>query len=143
MPVLEKKAGDTIANLVRQLRSQNKFPDLEKIEDSNLHEEACTRAKTGATFWQTSSAVVVRNGAVTLSRISYSTPDAARRTPELISWAVESEHGEPRRFAVGVCLVRSPEDQEGRYWVEVLTYMGPTKSFFNRIGLALAHLWAR
>lgn len=140
---IEKQAGGTVANLVQQVRSQNKLPQLERIEDSNLHEEACARAQSGGTSWKTSSAVVVRNGAVTLSRISYSTPDAAFRPPELVSWAARNEGGQPRRFAVGVCLVRSTNDPEGRYWIEVLTYMGATKSFFYRSGLALAHLWAK
>jgi len=141
--VLEKQAGEEVANLVQQARSQNKLPELERIEDPNLREEACARAQTGATSWNASSAVVVRNGAVTLSRISYSTPDAAHRVPELLSWAARNERGEPRRFAVGVCFVRPARDPEGRYWIEVLTYMGATKSLFYRTGLALAHLWAR
>jgi hypothetical protein len=140
---LEKQAGDAVANLVQQVRSQNKLPELERIEDPNLREEACARAQTGATSWVTSSAVVVRNGAVALSRISYSTLDAAHRVPELLSWAARNERGEPRRFAVGVCFVRPARDPEGRYWIEVLTYMGATKSLFYRTGLALAHLWAR
>jgi hypothetical protein len=141
--VLEKQAGDAVGSLVQQVRSQNKLPELERIEGPNLRAEACARAQTGATSWKTSSAVVVRNGAVTLSRISYSTPDAAHQVPELLSWAARNERGEPRRFAVGICFVRSAKDPEGRYWIEVLTYMGATKSLFYRTGLALAHLWAR
>ena len=141
MPILEKQAGDAVANLVQQAHSQNKLPVLERLEDPNLRVEACARAKTGPTSWTTSSAVVVRNGAVTLSRISYSTNDPAYRTPEFLSWA-GNEHGEPRRFAVGVCFVRTAEGSEGRYWIEVVTYMGMTKSLFYRAGLGLAHLWA-
>ncbi len=139
----EMKTGDAVANLVREARNRSKLPGLQRIEDPHLHDEACARANTRTTVWTTSSAVVVRNGAVTLSRLSYSTSEAARRTPELLSWATENERGEPRRFAVGVCFARSTEDPEGRYWIEVVTYMGGTKSFFYRTGLGLAHLWSR
>ena len=140
---LEKKAADTVANFVQEARTQNKLPKLERIEDSYLRDEACKHAKNGSASWQTGSGAVVRNGAVALSYIAFSTVDPSHRAPELTSWATKNEWGDPRRFAVAICFMRTAEDPEGRYWIQIGTYMGATKSFFYRAGLALAQLWSR
>jgi hypothetical protein len=140
---LEQQAGDAVASLVHEIRSWNKLPALERIEDPFLQEKACARAKKGTTSWEMGSEVAVRNGAVTLLQLSYSTTDPRHPTPQLESWARERDSRDPRRFAVGICLVSTAENPEGRYWIEIETYMGATKSFFYRAGSTLARLWTR
>jgi hypothetical protein len=65
-----------------------------------------------------------------ISYVSYSTQDPHQPTPELLAWATRKEHSEPRRLAVGVCFVRTAQETEGRYWIDVGSYMGAIKSFF-------------
>jgi hypothetical protein len=140
---MEKQAADSVANLVKQIRSQNKLPELKRIEDPVLREDACAHAAKGAASWETGTGVVVRNGAVSLAHISYSTSAPSSSAPKLESWVTENDPREPRRFAVGVCLVRTAETPEGKYWIELGTYKGAAQSFFYRTGEAVAHLWSR
>jgi hypothetical protein len=140
---LEQQAGDAVASLVHEIRNRNKLPALERIENPFLHEKACARAKKGTTSWEVGTEVAVRNGAVTLLQIAYSTTDPRHPTAQLESWARERDTRDPRRFAVGTCLVSTAENPEGRYWIEIETYMGATKSFFYRAGSTLARLWTR
>jgi|SRR5579864_646871 len=140
---MEKQASDTVANLVQQISSQNKLSELKRIEDPFLREDACARAAKGATNWETGTGVFVRNGAISLTHIAYSTSDPGHSAPQIESWVKESDPRGPRRFAVGVCLVHTAETPEGKYWIEIGTYKGATQSFFYRTGGGLARLWSR
>ena len=139
---LERRAADSVAAQADQIRTQNNLPRLARIIDSHLHEDACKRAADGSDSWRKGDGVFVRDGAVTLSYFSYSTKDPTHIEPQFESW-VRYEMRDASRFAVGVCLVRSPQDPDGRYWIDVISYMGATKSFFYRAGLGVAHLWSK
>ena len=141
-PDLESRAADTVAAEVDQIRSQNNLPKLARINDPHLHEDSCKRAQDGAKSWRKVDGVFVRDGAVTLSHFSYSTEDPTHVEPEFESWA-RHEMRDARRFAVGVCLVTSSQEPDGRYWIDVISSMGATKSFFYRAGLGVAHLWSK
>ena len=139
---LESRVADTIAAKVNQIRSQNNLPLLARIKDPHLHGDSCKRAENGSKSWQKGNGVFVRDGAVTLSQFSYSTKDPTHIEHQFESW-VRYEMRDARRFAVGVCLVSSGEDPDGRYWIDVVSSMGATKSFFYRAGLGVAHLWSK
>ena len=140
--VAEKNAADAVARLVQQARQQGKLPELSRIEDPRLREGACERAKEDATSLQMGCGAFVQDAAV-LSCFSYSTPDPSHPIPELLSWTTQRQRGDPRRFAVGVCALHTPQNPQERYWVEVASYMGTTKSFFWHAGWVLAHLWSQ
>ena len=140
--VAEKNAADTVALLVQHARKQGNLPELSRIEDPRLREDACARAKKDATSWQMGCGTFVKDAAV-LSCFSYSTPDPSQPVPELLAWATQHESRDPRRFAVGVCSLHSAQNPQERYWIEVGSYMSGTKSFFWRAGWGLAHLWSR
>lgn len=140
--VPEKNAADTVAALVQQARQQAKLPELSRIEDPRLREDACVRAKRESTSWQVGCGASVSDAAV-LSCFSYLTTNPSQPVPELLSWATQHERRNPRRFGVGVCLVHTPQSPQERYWIEVGSYMGATKSVFWHVGWALAHLWSR
>jgi hypothetical protein len=142
MASLESRAANTVAHNVEEIRSQNKLPQLARMEDPQLRDSACKRAEDGTKSWRKGSLVVVRNGAVTLANFSYSTPDLNQKDPQFELW-VRDEMRDARRFAVGVCLVPNSQEPGGRYWIEVASYMGATKSFFYRTGLGVAHLWSK
>lgn len=140
---LEKQAADAVAHLVQQIRSQNRLPKLERMDDAVLHDKACASAKEANISSKMSTEVTVRHGAVTLSQIAYSTTDPGNATSVMESWVKEKDSRDPRRFAVGACFVASQENPGGRYWIEVSTYMSSTKSFLYRTGSGIARLWSR
>jgi hypothetical protein len=136
----EKQAADKVAEEVHRARAEAKLIKLVRIEDPRVRENACARAKTEATSWQMGCGAFARNGVIDC--FSYSTSDPARVEPELLTWA-KHESRDPRRFAVGVCTAPAPDNRGEKYWIEVNSYMGATKSFFWRTGYALSHLWSR
>ena len=136
----EKQAADKVAEEVQHAREQAKLGKLIRIEDAHVRENACARAESGAASWQMGCGVFARNGVIDC--FSYSTSDPSQVVPELLAWATH-ESRDPRRFAVGVCATPTTENGGERYWVEVNSYMGATKSFFWRAGYTLAHLWSR
>ena len=136
----EKQAADKVAEEVHHAREQAKLAQLIRIEDPHVRENACARAKSGAGSWQMGCGAFARAGVIDC--FSYSTPDPSQVEPELLTWA-KHESREPRRFAVGVCVMPATENGGERYWIEVNSYMGATKSFFWRTGYTLAHLWSR
>lgn len=142
----EKQAADKVAEEVQHAREQAKLAQLIRIEDPHLRENAWARAKSGATSWHMGCGMLDRNGASDRNGVidcfSYSTSDPSQVEPELLVWA-KHESRNPRRFAVGVCVTPATENQGERYWVEVNSYMGATKSFFWRAGYTLSHLWSR
>ncbi len=143
LPPVEKQAADAVANLVQQIRSQNQLPKLERMDDALLHDQACARTKDGDTSSKMGSEVTVQHGAVALSHLSYSTNDPVSTSPVLESWTKEKDSRDPRRFAAGACFITNQENPNGKYWIEVSTYMSPAKSFFYRAGSGLARLWSR
>ena len=136
----EMQAADKVAEEVQQVRAQAKLTELIRIEDPHARENACARAKSGATSWQMGCGAFARNGAIDC--FSYPTSDPNQVEPELLVWA-KHESRDPRRFAVGVCAAPTAENREERYWIEVNSYMGATKAFFWRTGYTLTHLWSR
>jgi len=136
----EKQAAEKVAEEVHRARAEAKLTKLVRIEDPRVRENACARAKTEATSWQMGCGAFARDGVIDC--FSYSTSDPARVEPELVTWA-KHESRDPRRFAVGVCTAPAPDNRGEKYWIEVNSYMGATKSFFWRTGYALSHLWSR
>jgi hypothetical protein len=139
-PSAERQAADKVAEAVQHAREQSKLAELIRIEDPHVRENACARAKNAATSWQMGCGAFARNGVIDC--FSYSTSDPSHVEPELLVWA-KHESRDPRRFAVGVCATPATENGAERYWIEVNSYMGATKSFFWRTGYTLAHLWSR
>jgi len=131
--VSEKKVADEVAGIVQRVREQNRLPKLARIDDRQVWEDACSRAKMG------SSPRGQRYGATgdkvgTLSVLWYSTLSPGQSQPELMQFAKgpDAEYKQPHRFSVGVCFDSKDGNAQAKYWIEVRMYMGTIKSFFYR-----------
>ena len=129
----EKAAVNAIAKSVEQARRESGLPQLRRINDRHLRDDACRRATRGdkSTGWSTGIGPPEKVG--TLSAFWYSTLDPSQPPQELMAWArgPEQKYEQPHRFAVSVCLGSSPDNVEQRYWIDVGTYMSAIKSILN------------
>jgi hypothetical protein len=125
----EKGAADSVSSLVTERRLHGGLSKLRRIEDPHLRANACERAQRDDTrTWEGVSGAK----AGYISGVAYSTADPVQSIPELLSFATRKEHWEAHRFAVGVCFVRTSEYPEGRYWIDVASYISAVATFFER-----------
>jgi hypothetical protein len=128
----EKAAANAVAKFVEQVRKQSGLPQLRRINDGHLRDDACRRAALGDKSLGQSTGIGPPEKVGTLSAFWYSTLDPDQPPQNLLDWArgPERKYEQPHRFAVGVCLVNG-QDAERRYWIDVGTYMSAVKSILN------------
>jgi hypothetical protein len=129
----EKAAANTVAKYIQDVRGQNKLPRLRRIRDGHLRADACRRAAKGNKSLDQSEGIGPPEKVGTLSAMWYSTLSPTELPPQLGEWAKgpDQKYEQPRRFAVGVCLVNEPNSTAQRYYVDVGTYMSAIKSILN------------
>jgi hypothetical protein len=128
----EKEAADGLAKFIAQTREEARLPRLRRIHDRHLRADACRRAGRGDRSVGGSTGISPEKVG-TLSVSWFSTLDPSRPPLELAGWAKgpDPRYEQPRRFAVGVCLVNTPDHAELRYYIDVGTYMSAIKSILN------------
>lgn len=139
----ENKAEESVANLAESLRQQKGLPNLTRIHDTHLREDACESAKrghgTGALNSAPGGRILIPSGVFgdvgNLSTFSYQTSNPAEAPPDLQKWATLSDYWgrEPKRFGVGVCFAKTTAHPEGTYWIDVGYYMSAIKTFLYRV----------
>ena len=129
----EKAAANAIAKFVEQVRKESGRPQLRRINDRHLRDDACRRAARGDKSLGDSTGIGPPEKVGTLSAFWYSTLDPGRPPRELLEWAKgpDQKYEQPHRFAVGVCLVKGQDNAEQRYWIDLGTYMSAIKSILN------------
>jgi len=129
----ERVAADTIARFIEIYRAESGLPKLRRIQDGHLRTDACRRAMRGDKSVGRSDGIGPPEKVGTLSALWYSTLDLDHPPVELLDWAKGpgKQYEQPRRFAVGVCLVSTTQSAEQRYWIDVGTYMSTIKSILN------------
>lgn len=129
----EKTAANAIAKFVEQARKEGGVPQLRRINDGHLRDDACRRAGRGDKSPRHSTGIGPPEKVGTLSAFWYSTLDPNQPPQELLEWArgPERKYEQPHRFAVGVCLTNTSDSAEKRYWIDVGTYMSAIKSLLN------------
>ncbi len=133
LSVKEKVAANAVAKLVENARKENGLPRLRRISDHHLRQDACSRAKKGDKSSGQRDGIGPPEKVGMMSALWYSTLDPNHPPPELLRWAKDPapQYSQPHRFAVSVCLVRTAEDSDERYWIDVGTYMSAIESLLN------------
>jgi hypothetical protein len=142
--VNEKKLGKNIAALVEAVRQRNGLRKLPIIHDSKLRADACESAKGHKKGYGMSRDV--RTGVViypfdrvddvgNLSTFSYTTSNPGQLPDELQVWTTKPTYDAEamHRLGVGVCFVRTSQNPEGIYGIDVGYYMGAVKTFLYRV----------
>src|SRR6266851_7208778 len=119
----EKKAEESIVNLLEALRQQKGLPKLHRIHDPHLREDACESAKrgrgTGSLYFPGTTDLWIPSGVFgdvgNISTFSFMTANPNQLSPESQVWATQQTYwGEaPRRFGVGVCFSSTAEHPAG------------------------------
>ena len=133
LSVKEKAAANAVAKLVEESRKEKGLPKLRRISDHHLQQDACDRARKGDQSSGQSTGIGPPEKVGMMSALWYSTLDPNQPPPELLKWGKGPgpRYSQPHRFAVGVCVVSTPEHPEKRYWIDVGTYMGAIESLLN------------